>query len=117
LSGLPLTAGSSPIDSLLKKNLNRRVQPVHEAGEPLSVRHDKLATDASITEVVFEAGTYFGGLRVRGPTDVSGSTETRCARTLPLHLRTLVRPTKFVMPWSSCMGKLPNETVEKLTLE
>jgi Right handed beta helix region/Periplasmic copper-binding protein (NosD) len=41
--------------------------------DPLSTLHDKLATDASITEVIFEAGTYFGGLHVRGAKEVDFS--------------------------------------------
>ena len=35
--------------------------------EPLSVVSEKLETDATITEVVFEGGVYFGSLYVSGP--------------------------------------------------
>jgi nitrous oxidase accessory protein NosD len=40
-----------------------RVKPT----EPLSAVREKLAADASITEVIFEEGVYLGGLAVDGP--------------------------------------------------
>lgn len=40
-----------------------RIQPT----ESLSAVGEKLAADASITELIFEAGVYFGGLTVDGP--------------------------------------------------
>lgn len=46
--------------------------------QSLSAVREKLAADASITEVMFAEGVYFGGLSVEGPKGTRTSRSTRC---------------------------------------